>query len=228
MVPSSPQQNTGQPIVLTADNIQEGGTIYVAEALMTDELLPIYAPNIPPHTAENCQLIWDDEEGAWISYDSGTKQYTLTPIGNSQYQLTCENANYLYVILIAQEVNGVMNWINGSDTPCSTVTPLLEMFNDEGGYYELQSKSATYNAQVQNASLDIANIKVALGNTVVNNPSEFTVEEVEGINVTLIADGNNGIKVHVDTTTITAENSLVEVYYGDYIVLSANLYYDEG
>lgn len=194
---------------------------------MEDELLPIYAPNIPPGGAENYKLRWDSNEGAWISYDSGTKQYTLTPLGNQQYQLTNETVNYMYVILVAQEVNGVMNWINGSNTPCSTVTPLIDMFNDAHGDYELLSKSASYNAQVQNASLDIANIKVMLGDTVVNNPSEFTAETVQGQTITLIADGNNGIKVHVDTTTVTPENSLVEVYYGDYIVLSANLYYND-
>lgn len=224
MVPSSPQSLTPQGVELTIDNLVDGGDLYVAESFVSSSVLPLVNYEIPKEGTSVTKLSWDAAQGEWVTTQSDVYPYKVIPLGGGSYKFLREGNVNSFAVIIAQVVDGVINWVNAEETPRLDFVSIFEgiMFEEEERSYRSESDEVT--EQLQNTTQDLFKFRLSYGDNVVASASEFSVEAEQGISAEVVAGDEAGfMTVRLLPSTITDDYYTFYVYHGDEIIATVYL-----
>lgn len=225
MAPSSPQQVTPQGVLLTIDGIVDGGEIYLYEKTDEEYFLPTVDYSIPIAGASAIKLAYSTEQNAWISTQEDVQPYKLEKVEGNTYRLSRSTPINFYAIIVAQVVNGAINWVNAEDTPRVMFETLHNGFSRDEQSTDIVSTDPDNNTALQNVSFDVSTFSLMLGETAVTVPSAFTIDASQGINASLVAvPGTNNLAIHVEPSTFDDSNNEISIYYNDMYVAWISLW----
>lgn len=225
MAPSSPQQVTPQGVLLTIDGIVDGGEIYLYEKTDEEYFLPTVDYSIPIAGASAIKLAYSTEQNAWISTQEDVQPYKLEKVEGNTYRLSRSTQINFYAIIVAQVVNGAINWVNAEDTPRVMFGTLHNGFSRDEQSTDIVSTDPDNNTALQNVSFDVTTFSLMLGETAVTVPSAFTIDASQGINASLVAvPGTNNLAIHVEPSTFDDSNNEISIYYNDMYVAWISLW----
>lgn len=225
MAPSSPQQVTPQGVLLTIDGIVDGGEIYLYEKTDEEYFLPTVDYSIPIAGASAIKLAYSTEQNAWISTQEDVQPYKLEKVEGNTYRLSRSTPINFYAIIVAQVVNGAINWVNAEDTPRVMFGTLHNGFSRDEQSTDIVSTDPDNNTALQNVSFDVTTFSLMLGETAVTVPSAFTIDASQGINASLVAvPGTNNLAIHVEPSTFDDSNNEISIYYNDMYVAWISLW----
>lgn len=225
MVPSSPQEITGEGVELTINGLQAGGYIYLQEATEVENFLPIIDAQIPSDEESATKLAWDESQNAWISTSEQDVPYRLQKIGDNTYTLSRNAIVNFYAIVVAQEINGHINWVNAELTPRVNYTGIHTGFTRDEQSSDIINASVENNTVLQNTTFDVVSFKISLGNDHVSDASELTIEASTGIEAEVVNSQEQGYFIlRVNPSTFDSSNCEISVYYNDMYVAWVNLW----